>query len=205
MPMDQNKPKKLKYGWVGSLSLIIFVVCVALVYIVSNLPALESWFGGLFTVFTPVIVGLAFAYLCNPIVNFIEKHPLRRIRSVKIKRMLSILFAYLFFILCIALLGILLIPQLIRSFQELFANYNNYIANSVKLVEASLSQSEVPAASIGSYEQMFKAIQSQDEPSLISSIISNLWNYLLGGTFVGLFIAAKTRRAPKIFDNKDEQ
>ena len=90
-------------------------------------------------------------------------------------------------------------------FRHYVVGFENYIANSVKLVEASLSQSEVPAASIGSYEQMFKAIQSQDEPSLISSIISNLWNYLLGGTFVGLFIAAKTRRAPKIFDNKDEQ
>ena len=90
-------------------------------------------------------------------------------------------------------------------FRHYVVGFENYIANSVKLVEASLSQSEVPASSIGSYEQMFKAIQSQDEPSLISSIISNLWNYLLGGTFVGLFIAAKTRRAPKIFDNKDEQ
>ena len=90
-------------------------------------------------------------------------------------------------------------------FRHYVVGFENYIANSVKLVEASLSQSEVPAASIGSYEQMFKAIQSQDEPSFISSIISNLWNYLLGGTFVGLFIAAKTRRAPKIFDNKDEQ
>ena len=90
-------------------------------------------------------------------------------------------------------------------FRHYVVGFENYIANSVKLVEASLSQSEVPASSIGSYEQMFKAIQSQDEPSFISSIISNLWNYLLGGTFVGLFIAAKTRRAPKIFDNKDEQ
>ena len=90
-------------------------------------------------------------------------------------------------------------------FRHYVVGFENYIANSVKLVEASLSQSEVPAASISGYEQMFKAIQSQDEPSFISSIISNLWNYLLGGTFVGLFIAAKTRRAPKIFDNKDEQ
>lgn len=90
-------------------------------------------------------------------------------------------------------------------FRHYVVGFENYIANSVKLVEASLSQSEVPAASIGSYEQMFKAIESQDEPSLISSILSSAWSYLVGGTFVGLFIAAMTKRTPQIFDNKDEQ
>ena len=90
-------------------------------------------------------------------------------------------------------------------FRHYVVGFENYIANSVKLVEASLSQSEVPASSISGYEQMFKAIESQDEPSLISSILSSAWSYLVGGTFVGLFIAAMTKRTPQIFDNKDEQ
>ena len=137
--MDQNKQKKSGRGLIGSLSLMVFIAFVAVVYIVSNLPSLQSWFGTLFSVFTPVIVGLALAYLCNPILNFIEKHPLRRIRSAKVKRMLSILLTYLFFILCIALFGMLIIPQLVHSFKELFANYNNYIANSVTYINQLLS------------------------------------------------------------------
>jgi hypothetical protein len=52
---------------------------------------------------------------------------------------------------------------------------------------------------------MFKAIQSQEEPSLISSIFSGIWSYLLAGTIVGLIVAAFTKREPKIFDNQENQ
>lgn len=90
-------------------------------------------------------------------------------------------------------------------FRHYVVGYENYIANYVKLLQDWFSQTEVPASMVGTYEQMFKAIQSQDEPSLISSIFSGIWSYLIAGTFVGLIVAALTKREPKIFDNQDEQ
>ena len=90
-------------------------------------------------------------------------------------------------------------------FRHYVIGYENYIANYVKLLQDWFSQTEVPASMVGTYEQMFKAIQSQDEPSLISSIFSGVWSYLVAGTFVGLIVAALTKREPKIFDNQDEQ
>ena len=173
--MDQNKQKKSGRGLLGSVSLVVFIVCVAVVYIVSNLPAIRSWFGGLFTVFTPVVVGLAFAYLCNPILNFLEKHPLRRIRSFKLKRMLSILLTYMFFILCIALLGILIIPQFMRSLQELFANYNNYIANSVTYINQLLSSvlKNVPSVEAGS-----EIISLEKVNALLTTLMGSLSSLL---------------------------
>lgn len=90
-------------------------------------------------------------------------------------------------------------------FRHYIIGYENYISAYVKLLQDYLSQTEVPASMIGTYEQMFKTIQSQEEPSLIASIFSGIWTYLMAGTFVGLIVAAFIKREPKIFDNQGNQ
>lgn len=90
-------------------------------------------------------------------------------------------------------------------FRHYIIGYENYINAYVKLIQDWLSQSEVPASMVGTYEQMFSTLKSQPEPSLITSIFSGIWTYLMAGTFVGLIVAAFTKREPKIFENNDEQ
>lgn len=135
-PNHSNKDKQkrdthLRRNLVFSASTVVFAVLVLIFYVISNLPALSSFLGKILSVLTPVICGAALAYLCNPILNFFEKHPLRRIRSLYVKRMLSIFLTYLFFILVIAAIGLLIVPQLISSVKELIAQYENYVANAV--------------------------------------------------------------------------
>lgn len=90
-------------------------------------------------------------------------------------------------------------------FRHYVIGYENYISSYVKLLQDAISQAEVPASMVGTYEEMFSAIQSQDEPSLISTVLSGIWSYLVLGTFVGLFVAAFTKREPKIFDKKENE
>lgn len=89
-------------------------------------------------------------------------------------------------------------------FRHYIIGFENYIETYVKLVQDIVSQSEVPASMIGAYEQMFKSIESQSEPSILSAIFSSVSNYLIAGTLVGLIVAAKTKRDPKN-ENNDEQ
>lgn len=89
-------------------------------------------------------------------------------------------------------------------FRHYIVGFENYIAANVKLIQDVLSQTEVPASMVGTYDQMFNTIESQSEPSLISAIFSGVWTYLISGTFVGLIVAAITKREPKIFDKQDE-
>ena len=89
-------------------------------------------------------------------------------------------------------------------FRHYIIGFENYIETYVKLVQNIVSQSEVPASMIGTYEQMFKSIESQSEPSILSAIFSSVSNYLIAGTLVGLIVAAKTKRDPKN-ENNDEQ
>lgn len=170
--MNQKDPSKSRRTIVFTISTMIFLLVVFAIYLISNLPSLSSWFTMIGEVLAPVLGGLILAYLCNPIMRFIEHHPLRRIKSLRLKRTLSIFLTYLFFILIIALLGVLIIPQLIRSFQELFAKFDNYIANAITYVNQFLSS--------------FTG-GNTDGDSLISLDKFNALLTTLGNTFSNLF------------------
>lgn len=90
-------------------------------------------------------------------------------------------------------------------FRHYIVGYENYITATIKLVQDAISQTEIPASMVGTYEQMFKAMQAQEEPSLISAILSGVWSYLIAGTFVGLIVSAFTKQTPNIFNEQDEQ
>ena len=90
-------------------------------------------------------------------------------------------------------------------FRHYIVGFENYISANVKLIQDVISNTEVPASMVGTYDQMFKTIESQSEPSLISAIFSGVWTYLISGTIVGLIVAAITKREPQIFDKQDEQ
>ena len=83
--------------------------------------------------------------------------------------------------------------------------YENYIDFYVKLLQDALTQAQLPASMAGTYDQLFKTIQSQEEPSLFATILSGVWTYLVVGTIVGLVVAAFTRRSPQIFDKNESE
>ena len=45
-------------------------------------------------------------------------------------------------------------------------------------------------------EQIFEELQKSEEPSLLSSILSYVTRYIMTGAFVGLVVAAITKRTP---------
>ena len=172
--MDQKDSQKKRNRIVLPLSTVIFASCVIVVYTISNLPALSSWFDGLLSILAPVIGGLALAYLCNPILRFFENHPLRRIRSLYVKRTLSIFLTYLFFILIIAALGMLIVPQLIHSIKELFAKFDDYIANTVTYINQLLSSvmKNLPFGGADDQTQEFLSLEKVN--ALFSTLIGSL-------------------------------
>ncbi len=218
--MNSKDSQKTRRNVIFSISTVIFAVCIAIVYIISNLPSISSWFSGIMTILSPVIGGLAIAYLCNPILRFFEHHPLRRIRSPYVKRMLSIFLTYLFIILVIAILGILIVPQLVHSIKELFAKYENYIANTVTYVNQLLSSlmSHLPFENENGEIQEFLSLEKVNAflntlvgslSGLFNSLLQNITSYgskLVSGVtniilalFISFYVlASKEKRAAQI-------
>lgn len=99
-----------KSKWITSL--VIALLILALIFMANKVG---SFFSGLFImgkkVLTPFLVGLVFAYVLNPIVNFLNRH--------RIPRLLSILIIYFFFFGFLAILFIKGGPVLIQELREL--------------------------------------------------------------------------------------
>lgn len=132
--------KKLNRNIVFPLSTVIFAGLVLFFYIISNLPSISEWVRSIVSVFAPLIIGLSIAYLCSPLLRFLERKPLRRIRSWYLRRMLSIILTYLLIILIIAAVGLLMVPQLIESIRDLVTHYNEYIANAVGYINGLINR-----------------------------------------------------------------
>jgi predicted PurR-regulated permease PerM len=186
-PNDQKKDKskkeqRLRRNLVFSASTVVFAVLVLIFYVISNLPALSDFMGKIFSILSPVIGGAALAYLCNPILNFFEKHLFRRIKSPDVKRMLGIFCTYFFLILVIAAIGLLIIPQLINSVKALIAQYENYIANAVTGLNAFITRvmQNLPFESPEGSGQEFISLDKVNAllETLVGSV-GNLFNVLL--------------------------
>lgn len=89
-------------------------------------------------------------------------------------------------------------------FIHIVIGYRDYVDGIVNMYSNMLSTTAMPAQMVGTYEQMLDQIASQPEPSILATISSTIWNYLLLGGFAGLFIAAVVKREPNIFGNENE-
>lgn len=108
------------------------------------------------------------------------------------------------------IIGISMLAGVIASlgnwlFRHYVIGFEEYITANVKLIQDVLSQTEVPASAVSAYDEIFKALKSQSEPSLIKAVLSGVWTYLVSGTIVGLLVAGFTKREPKMFDEKNEE
>lgn len=90
-------------------------------------------------------------------------------------------------------------------FLNYVVGYGNYVTATINIAQSAISQAELPSAMVGQYEQMLSAIQQQEAPSMMSKLFGSIWTYLLAGSFVGLIVAAFTKREPQMFDNQNEQ
>ena len=87
-------------------------------------------------------------------------------------------------------------------FTHFIIGYDEYLNGVVNMYSNIISTAPVSSQMMSTYEQMLEQISSQPEPSILKTISSVLWNYLILGGMAGLIIAGVVKREPKIFDNE---
>ncbi len=107
--------------------ILIVIVCIAIFFLVYRYHGLTKAFGKAMNILQPVIIGFIIAYLLNPIMMFFERRILKAFSKTKmdqekqnkIARGLATAGAMVIFLVVIAVLLILMIPQLVASVQDL--------------------------------------------------------------------------------------
>ncbi len=124
--MEQAKPKKHIFFALGIYATVFFILLL-----ISNIDAFRQWFGVILRLFRPLIIGLIIAYLFNPFFRFFEYKMLFKIRQHSLRRGLSLFFTYLVLFLIVAILMMLIIPQLIESIVNFTSNSETFLNNTV--------------------------------------------------------------------------
>ena len=120
----QNEQQKNKRNTVILVSVAVYAVLALLFMVIINNAAISAWLKSVMSVLAPLIIGAAIAYLCNPLLLLFEKRLLRKIRSHRTRRVLSMVCTYLVLLIILSTILLIVIPQLTSS-------YNNF-ANSLR-------------------------------------------------------------------------
>ena len=116
---------------------------VVLYSIINNLPALNAVLKNILGMLKPILIGIAIAYLINPLVKLTDKGLSSAVRNSRIRNWIAITISYAIVILFMAVLLYALLPQLFESMMQFVNNINTYaIAVNDLFKQLSISAEE---------------------------------------------------------------
>lgn len=126
---DEKKPRFTK-RWL-TIAGSVLAITVLLIVVIINSGAINKWLASVIRLFRPILIGLALAYLLNPVFRVLERRLLRNVHPLGLRRALALIFSYLFLLLLFALLIVLIVPQLVSSIASFVENYPTYMDSAV--------------------------------------------------------------------------
>lgn len=131
--------KDNKYAAIGVTAFLVIAASALTIFVIFNFGLVLTGIKRLLRILTPIIDGVALAYILTPSLNFIEREWVGRLfaRSKKemtvkrrrLKRNISILITYIIFIGLVYMFFRLIIPQLINSIKSIVYQFPRYINN----------------------------------------------------------------------------
>lgn len=135
---EKTKPQVwLPYAIAGSVVAAVFIA-------LNHFGAIWGKVVSFLEICSPVAIGLVLAYILNLLVMTMQTHLLANVKSEKTRRRIAIVLALGIVVGGISLLTLFLVPQIIKSLQELAIN----IPLSIAALQDSLNESTLAALGI---------------------------------------------------------
>lgn len=190
-----NFENKKKLVTAAILCAIFFTVF----YFIANVEAVSTFFSGILSVLSPIIIGAAIAYLLNPLLKIFEFKVFKKMSSKSLRRTLSLVLTYVVAILVLVAILFLIIPQLVASISDLTSKFGSYMDSTAAFINSVIEK----FAEEDSERATFDADQLKDtvvsfitsSGNLLSSIGSHAMNFAMSlvigvkNFLVGLFIS----------------
>ena len=133
----REKIKEHKLFAVGMMVLIVVLISFCLLAVVLNLEGAGRILQKIGDVFSPILLGVVFAYLMNPMMNFMfrrlmpffSKRKMDEKKAYKWSRALSVVFAVACTIILLYEFFAMLVPQLYESIAGIVNNFADYYAS----------------------------------------------------------------------------
>ena len=152
MKNDTNRQYRDKpyFRW-GITALVVIIISILLVVIFTDIPGFFSMLNGFGAILSPLIYGVVFAFLLNPLVKFVDtrlapalekkkaKNPKARYSPQKLSRAAGIVFALVIAGLVVYAFFSMLLPQLYDSVAGIVNNAETYYRSIEKWVNNLLN------------------------------------------------------------------
>ena len=143
----REKIKEHKLFQIGMMVLIVVLISLCLLAVVLNLEGTGRILNTIGDVFSPIVLGVVFAYLMNPLMNFMNrrlmpfflKKKMEQRRAYKLSRALSVIFAVACTVILLYEFFAMLVPQLYESIAGIVNNFTDYYASIERLITRFLA------------------------------------------------------------------
>lgn len=167
-----NEQQKSKRNTIILASIAVYAVLVLLFIIIVNNEVISAWLKDTLAVLAPLIVGAVIAYLCNPLLKLFERRMFKKMKSHGARRALSMVLTYLVVLLALALILLIVIPQLVSSYNSFAGSLRSYTDKAITLVNKLIYS----FSSMSDNHSMDNYINISD----IQRTISELFNFSSG-------------------------
>ena len=155
--MEHNGGTKRQFGKRQLIS--IMAVLLLITVFVANIDAINNWSKGLMSLLRPILIGLALAYLCNPIFRFFERVLFCKLQPPALRRATSLALTYLCILLILALIILLILPQLIVSISDFASNYKSYMQSATNQINRLIDSVNEIAYNISQNEELLTYLE----------------------------------------------
>ena len=165
--------KKNKYFQIGLTAFLVILASLLTGFLLFNIGSVWNGIKGFFVLFTPFIIGFVFAYLLNPIVEFIKNKVVYKwVKDNNKKKIvnISILITCVLFIGIIILLFSIIIPELLKSIEKLAVNLPRYIEEIKNYLLLKLGDSELQNVVLNNYESINEYLNTAINNTLIPKV-----------------------------------
>lgn len=215
-----RKKYKNYFNW-GFTAFLVIIACITFFFVLFYIPDIMGFLGRVLKLLTPILWGLALAYLLTPIVKRVEKIGCRLFDGkVKNKRRLlmasrwaGILISLGLLVACVALLLSMILPEIGASIAKLYKSLPDYAANTETWISQflednpdmqSLVMDMINKISTGLQENLGNFMQG-DLLKELNSLISNLTTGVIDffkellNLVVGLIVSTYVMSSREVF------
>jgi predicted PurR-regulated permease PerM len=130
-----SKPGSARKWILAGFGLAVFALL--LICIIHN-EAISAWVGTAIGILSPIFIGILIAYLCNPLMNVLERLVFNRIHLNGLRRGISLVFTYLVVVMILVAFLAILIPQIRASYDQLVSGFDEKILELTRQIETWL-------------------------------------------------------------------
>ena len=171
--------------------------------LLSHLPLFFGWFGTLWKLLSPVVIGVIVAYLMNPVADFFEFRVFKKVKKPGAAHLLAVIMTVTCLVLVLAVLLIALIPSLAKSVSKLVSDWDDYTRKAQGLItklsvfaaerNINVDLSKLSATVDNAMSELVEWLKGNSKTvlSTLGSVGSSVSNFFIGILFGVCFLVAE--------------